>query len=530
MRHLLFALMLAGCDSGLYTPAVDAAPTARADAGPPRGDTEPAGPSMWAQHPEADTLPLDWALAGHGDWLSYAPYTLEAHIRLGAARNPRVTVTLNGTRLPTEFHPNTDAIEAVLQITIPGVRLPPGQHTIELALHTDAPVVTWQTSIQTRLEVVAMAADPVHPNLLWAATFGGGLLALAFDEAGAVTRATAYFGHLISDVDAAPPRGRPWQGDGGYDHQTQPAGLEGASVLATADGVYFGALFRGVSYLDHGGTPHDREDDQYALFHPGMHLTPETAEAGFANCVIHLQADDQTGLWLGTLHGLYHVDHGGTPLDTTDDLWRTPDALNEAHISQLALGADGALWVGGGAWSDQAATNPLTVRVPDAAGRPQWAEISLPGDPTHRVRRLLPVGDALWVATSEGLWRLRPGDLLEPGDDAWTRIEQPDAFGAAVNALALDAEGNVWVGARSVCGAQGGLGYVASDCEPCAITPLPLVPMVGALETLPGGRVAASTVDLYGKYANQLLSILVDSGLSCPDMPPPGQLAVFNTP
>ncbi|MCB9539529.1 MAG: hypothetical protein H6704_25215 [Myxococcales bacterium] len=374
----------------------------------------------------------------------------------------------------------TDGRAVSLAVDLGTERWPEGLHALRvIATLDDGRTVERDDEVRVLFDVSDVAVDAADARLLWVATFEGGLVAydLGDDPLDAADdRVTAYGGHAAEFEDLSPPRGRPWQGEGGLYEQDEPAGRVGLTVAALHGGVYFGAAFRGLSFLDHRGTPHDPSDDLYGLFHPGALLEPETIEAGFANCVSDVQPDGADGLWLATFHGLFHVDHAGTPADARDDTWTffDPDGAYDPNLSKVRVDRTGHVWLAGfDVGAESAAGN--TVVVLDPAGTPSdpaddtWARLALPGGFAEAALALELEGDRLvWIGTSDGLWRLDHGGTpLDPADDSWTRFGRDTGLpDDQIGAVLPRGDGTVWVGGFDACGGDGG-GLALLDPRGC---------------------------------------------------------------
>ena len=106
---------------------------------------------------------------------------------------------------------------------------------------------------------------------------------------------------------------------------TTADGLASNDVTAvTVDGVglkWIGTWGSGVSVLDDGGTPFDKSDDAWQTF--------TTADDDLANDDVQaIGVDDINRKWIATDGGVSVLDDGGTPFNTSDDVWRT---ITTAH-------------------------------------------------------------------------------------------------------------------------------------------------------------------------------------------------------
>lgn len=188
-----------------------------------------------------------------------------------------------------------------------------------------------------------------------------------------------------------------------------------------------------------------------------------------------LLQDEQGFMWIGTQDGLNRFDGYSFRVYHRDR--RNPSSLGDSHVTALARGDDGTLWVGtmaGGLNRLDPATDSITPfrhRPGDAAslaadgvvallrrvngnlwiatsggalqrlapGDSQFSSIN-PGVDLGVVRSMAENTDGtLWLAGSHGLWRHRPDD------GSWVRSQPDDAELGDLQALAIDADGALWV-------------------------------------------------------------------------------------
>ncbi|WP_080934247.1 ligand-binding sensor domain-containing diguanylate cyclase [Xanthomonas albilineans] len=115
-------------------------------------------------------------------------------------------------------------------------------------------------------------------------------------------------------------------------------------------------------------------------------IPPELASAAIRAIVA-----DRDGWWLGTRHGLWHLDHGGE--------LRQLNGLADDHINDLLLEGN-TLWVA----SRRGLNRVVAGRVQDDQ---RWAPLA--GHPLTRIYR--DDDNTLWIGCNDcGLWRMR-GDL-----------------------------------------------------------------------------------------------------------------------
>ncbi len=145
--------------------------------------------------------------------------------------------------------------------------------------------------------------------------------------------------------------------------------------------------------------------------------------------------------WLGTWGGnLLRFD------GHTGESRRLAFGLVTEGATALAADPDGgALWFGGdgrGTWSG------ITRATADLGEWQSW-DSRADGAPDRAVAAILPAGDAVWFAASDGLYR------LDRRDQRLTRLDERDGLPSAdVQALA-PADSGIWVGTRNGLAAVG---------------------------------------------------------------------------
>ncbi len=157
--------------------------------------------------------------------------------------------------------------------------------------------------------------------------------------------------------------------------------------------------------------------------------TYTTADGLASDTVFRVFADSRGFLWFSTNDGLSRFDGYGLSSYTVRE------GLPDRRISDVCETGDGSLWVG--------TAGALCRFVPrPTAGGPLFVVERLADDPeTNDVVCLLVTRDgALWCGTEGGLFR------LELRDGGWTASLVPIGTGGAVNSLAEDAWGGVWLG------------------------------------------------------------------------------------
>jgi ligand-binding sensor domain-containing protein len=226
------------------------------------------------------------------------------------------------------------------------------------------------------------------------------------------------------------------ESDGLADHYVWASAVDGGGRL------WFCTLV-GVSVLDHGGTPFDKSDDTWTTF---------TESDGLAdNSVGAIAVDGGGQLWFGTYGGGVSVlDHGGTPLDKNDDTWTTfteSDGLADNIVYAVAVHGGGWLWFG---------TYGGGVSVLDHGGTPfdkggdTWTTFTESDGLAYNIVNAVAVhgGGWLWFGTSGGMSVLDDGGTpFDKGDDTWTTFTESDGLAYnVVGAIAEDGEGRLWLG------------------------------------------------------------------------------------
>lgn len=238
---------------------------------------------------------------------------------------------------------------------------------------------------------------------------------------------------------------------------TLQEGLWLRDVTLDARGGVWASLDReGVLYLDPGADPVDPAGDRWVRI--------RSTEGGLPNDDVQaILPEGDRGVWLGSLvGGLAYLDHGGTPLDLSDDRWAhftaasTAGGLTDPFVYSIVSGPDGLKWIGtqkgGMSCLDDGGTPLATsddrwaVFRPGNRAVPPWIYVLVPDGPT-----------ALWVATwGDGLYHFDHGGTpFDEADDRWVRFSPDDGLpGNKVRAVAEDPAGGIWIGVL------GGLAYL----------------------------------------------------------------------
>jgi len=227
--------------------------------------------------------------------------------------------------------------------------------------------------------------------------------------------------------------------DGLADNEVRPIALDGEGRL------WFGTWDGGVSVLDHGGTPFYKADDTWATF---------SAVDGLAHNEVRAIAMDGEGrLWFGTWGGGVSVlDHGGTPFDKDDDTWATfsaVDGLVSNTIKTMAVDGEDRLWFGtpsGVSVLDHGGS-------PFYKGDDTWATFTTADGLADNAVNAITAdgGNRLWFGTYGGVSVLGHGGTpFYKGDDTWTTFTQSDGLvHNQVYAVAVDGGNRLWFGTYS---------------------------------------------------------------------------------
>lgn len=162
-------------------------------------------------------------------------------------------------------------------------------------------------------------------------------------------------------------------------------------------------------------------------------LTLGGPETGEQHAIIALALDGERRVWIGTVGGgLLRYDESRKHFERLSLPALAPE---DVHASAITRGNDGTMWIGhrGGLarWRPDAA-------VAEAVPLPPHARVNGP----DTVQALLPTDDGrLWLGTQHG----DLGILDANGAFRWL----PPAERGGIQALALDGEGQLWVGHRS---------------------------------------------------------------------------------
>jgi ligand-binding sensor domain-containing protein len=224
-------------------------------------------------------------------------------------------------------------------------------------------------------------------------------------------------------------------------------GLAGSNVHAVAEddgGRWWFGTGGGVSLLDDGGTPLDKDDDTWAAF---------TIADGLAGKSVRAISEDSEGRWwFGTWEGGVSVlDGGGTPFDKGDDTWITfaePEGLADAYVIAIAEDGGGRLWFGtnGGGVSMLDHSRTLLDKGDD-----RWTTFTESNGlaSNYVVAIAEDDGGRWWFGTSsDGVSLLDDGGTpFDQGDDTWTTFTESDGLARDdLMSIAKDGGGRWWFG------------------------------------------------------------------------------------
>jgi ligand-binding sensor domain-containing protein len=317
--------------------------------------------------------------------------------------------------------------------------------------------------------VNALSLAEAGPDALWVGTSHDGLLLLRRDETGSV-QSVHYAGGLLSDA-------RPTEFQGPQGNMITRLELQGYH------GVWMGSWARGLTYLDAGDDLFDPTDDRWAQYLPPDPLLDSQDDQEeflfwlaqeFRETVTALLADGDKGIWVGTMNGLYYLDHDGRPLSPSEAVWTR---LEDGVVLAIEAGDEDEIWVGFATDIDTQAVNAswlpasspllrlrhggtpddtnddlqtwLTPGV-DAQNNATRAQAAIP----QNVLSLLATPGGMWVGTDNGLFLW----VNEESSGSWLSWSDGDGvlYDGDVSSLANADDGAIWIGAFDVCGADGG--------------------------------------------------------------------------
>lgn len=219
------------------------------------------------------------------------------------------------------------------------------------------------------------------------------------------------------------------------------------TLESTVGGDRIGALLRersGVIWVGTWGQGIARHDPRARAFWTLRHSPNRPEGLSHPAAVRALEMRDGT-LWVGTNgNGIDILDRVGRRIGEHRPDPANPAALSDGSVTCLAQGPDGTIWV--------ATLNGVLHRLrPGARGFERLStEQGLPGGPI-RAMTFGPEGE-LWIGAAEGLARIDPGSSAGnlKAVSFRHRPEDPSTLsGHAVEAIAVGADGTLWVGTDS---------------------------------------------------------------------------------
>ncbi len=169
---------------------------------------------------------------------------------------------------------------------------------------------------------------------------------------------------------------------------------------------------------------------------PPAAISPSLSSPLASEVVLSLAAGSHNDMWVGTLDGLNHVDHGGV------ERYSSADGLPDDVIRSLLVDDDQSLWIG---------TRRGLVHWRGARGAPFLQVSQLPGELIGAILRSREAGPPstpnhrLWVASLDGLSSVS-GPEISPVVRSY-KLNSGSEF--IITSLAEDAAGTLWIGTRN---------------------------------------------------------------------------------
>ncbi len=203
------------------------------------------------------------------------------------------------------------------------------------------------------------------------------------------------------------------------------------------------ATYEGGTLLDDNGTPLDQSDDDWKTFRESDGLVKRYVST--------LAVDDNGDIWLGTNYiddegneegyGISVLDVNGTPFDKSDDTWTTYTASNSnlSHdaIRDIVVDDRGVVWI--------ATKSGLSTYDGGV-----WSTFTTYNSDLvdNGITALEVANGTLWIATQDGVNAFDyNGTLQNMDDDRWATYDKYDGLAADdTSCLAIDRNGYIWVG------------------------------------------------------------------------------------
>lgn len=448
------------------------------DWGPERGDaadlafeapTEPAWIEVtYSTSPQPTWLEATFFEFRDNDFFKFADNRARVSI-VGGAAFDRFELFVDDAPLP-ELSLALDGGHAV-ELRLPTERWPEGIRKLRYTAtrSVDGVVATGEEEVRVLFNVTRMA--PGADGTLWLGTFEHGLV--AWDPGAEAVdasddRYTVIGGQGLEMAGLGDPELLQ------LGEVTQPGGRCILALTKASHGVWVGTLMGGVTYLDDGGTPLDRSDDAAAHMLPPIPAAVDDPwEASLARAVTALVPDGGSGLWVGTLQGLFHLDHRSTPLNDWDDRWTMypPEDAYDPNIMALATDSRGHLFVASTDLSaDGTPRNTARVLIPgDSRAADRWGHLNPPDDfPAAAFAVAVGPSGLVYWGTSNGVYGVDiAGTPDDATDDRWWHLGRDEGLpDDDVAVVSPRPDGRLWVGTFDACGGDGG-GLALVEGAPC---------------------------------------------------------------
>ena len=205
-----------------------------------------------------------------------------------------------------------------------------------------------------------------------------------------------------------------------------------------------GSLLTALAQSSDGAVWIGTRDDGLRIVQPapadaatiGPAQVPHLATPLASQVVLSLAAGRHGDLWVGTLDGLDHIEHGRV------ERYSSADGLPDDSIRSLLVDDDDTLWIGTRRglvhWQGirGASFDRISGLPSDLIGAMLRSRHPSPNDSSNR---------ALWIATLDGLARIS-GDLRHPILRTYKLNSRTE--GTIITSLAEDATGTLWIGTR----------------------------------------------------------------------------------
>ncbi len=205
---------------------------------------------------------------------------------------------------------------------------------------------------------------------------------------------------------------------------------QGAKWLTTRDAL---------SYLDDGGTPLDRSDDQW------MHFERDDLPSTAGLRMVSISPTGPKYLiarHTSSLEQLQVLHDAGTPRNKTDDTWLVYPDIPSHDISDMMIDAEGYL---------RLVSERDGLHCLDDGGTPldqqddSWVTLGSP-EATARSRSISKVPAGLWLGASTGLYHWdEAGTACDVSDDVISKVDSGPNPGRGIESLSADGMGGLWV-------------------------------------------------------------------------------------